>query len=51
MKFKQFRSTASNHRRYGSRHTRTASKLGVKPIDGNRLEKLLKQARPKPLGQ
>lgn len=41
--FKQFRKTASGHPRYGSRHTRTMSKLGVKPVDGKRLEQIIER--------
>lgn len=40
---KQFRAAANGHKRFGSRHTRKMSKLGVKPMDGARLEYLLKQ--------
>lgn len=39
-------SPANGHARYGSRGTRTASKLGVRPISGPKLERLLRAARP-----
>ena len=37
---------ANGHARYGSRATRTASKLGVRPISGTRLEVLLRPPPP-----
>jgi hypothetical protein len=45
--FKQFRKTASGHPRYGSRHTRRMSKLGVKPISGDKLEQIIKKDKEK----
>ena len=45
--FKQFRKTASGHPRYGARQTRTMSKLGVKPIDGKRLEQIIQHDKEK----
>lgn len=43
MKCKQFRSPANKHRRFGSRHTRRMSKLGVRPTGGQHLDVLLSQ--------
>lgn len=35
---------AKGHPRYGSRATRTASKFGVQPIEGERLKQILEEA-------